>query len=75
MKGKPLRDIQALNVDGKARVKVGGVELELFGMHKGVRQGCTSSPWVFNVFINRVTREATRQFWSEVVNWLCKCRR
>ena len=39
VKGKLLRAIQALYVDGKARVKVGGVESELFGVHRGVRQG------------------------------------
>ena len=43
VKGKLLRVIQALYVDGKARVKVGGVEAELFGVHRGVRQGCTLS--------------------------------
>ena len=66
VKGKLLGAIQALYVDGKARVKVGGVESELFGVHRGVRQGCTLSPWLFNVFIDRVTREAKRQFRSEV---------
>ena len=41
VKGKLLRAIQALYVDGKARVKVRGVESELFGVHRGVRQSCT----------------------------------
>ena len=63
VKGKLLREIQALCVDGKARVKVGGVESELFGVHRGVRQGCTLSPWLFK---SRVTREAKRQFRSKV---------
>ena len=40
MKGKLLRAIQALYVDGKARMKFGGVESELFGVHRGVRQSC-----------------------------------
>ena len=66
VKGKLLRAIQALYEDGKARVKVGGLESELFGVHRGVRQGCTLSPWLFNVFIDRVTREARRHFRSEV---------
>ena len=35
-------------------------------MHRGVRQGYTLSPRLFNVFIDRVTREAKRQFQSEV---------
>ena len=66
VKGKLLRAIQAFYVDGKARVKVGGVESELFGVHRGVRQGCALSPWLYNVFMDKVTREARRQFRSEV---------
>ena len=66
VKGKLLRAIQALHEDGKARVKVGGLESELFGVHRGVRQGCTLSPWLFNVFMDRVTREARRHLRSEV---------
>ena len=66
VKGWLLRATQALYVDGKARVKVGGVESELFGVHRGVRQGCTLSLWLFNVLMDRVTREAKRQFRSEV---------
>ena len=66
VKGKLQRAIQALFVDDKARVKVGGVESELFGVHRGVIQGCTLSPWLFNMFMDKVTREARRQFRSEV---------
>ena len=62
VKGKLLGAIQALYVDGKARVKVGRMESELFDVCRGVRQGCTLSPWLFNVFMDRVTREAIRQF-------------
>ena len=66
VKGKLLRAVQALYVNGRARVKVGRMESELFGVFRGVRQGCTLSPWLFNVFTDRVTREAKRQFQSEV---------
>ena len=74
VKGKLLRAVQALYVDGRARVKVGRVEYVLFGVCKGVRRGCTLSPWLFNVFMDRVTREAIRQFQSEVqvVYWECR---
>ena len=66
VKGKLLRAVQALYVDGRARVKVGRMESELFGVCRGVRQGCTLSPWLLNVFMDRVTREAKRQLQSEV---------
>ena len=47
-------------------MKVGRMKSELFDVCRGVRQGCTLSPWLFNVFMDRVTREAIRQFQSEV---------
>ena len=37
-----------------------GMESQWFGVHKGVRQGCTLSPWLFNVFIDNVVKEARR---------------
>ena len=66
VKGRLLRAIQALYVNGRAKVKVGEMESELFEVYRGVRQGCTLSPWLFNVFIDSVTREARRQFLREV---------
>ena len=66
VKGRLLRAIQAVYVNGRAKVKVGEMESELFEVHRGVRQGCTLSPWLFNVFIDSVTREARRQFLREV---------
>ena len=43
VKGKLLRAVQALYVDGRARVKVGRMESKLFGVCRGARQGCTLS--------------------------------
>ena len=31
-------------------------------MHKGVSQGCTLLPWLLNVFVDNMTREARREF-------------
>ena len=36
-------------------------------MRKGVRQGCTLLPWLFNVFIDNVVREAREECVTEVV--------
>ena len=35
-----------VHVDGEARVKGWRSRIELFGVHRGVRQGCTLSPWL-----------------------------
>ena len=66
VRGRLLRAVEALYEDGKASVQVGGRESEWFGVHKGVRQGCTLSPWLFNVFVDKVTREARKEFVREV---------
>ena len=42
-------------MDERARVKVGGMESELFGVHRRMKQGCTLSLWLFNVSMDRVT--------------------
>ena len=38
----------------------------MFDVQKGVRQGCTLSPWLFNVFVDEVVKEAMRGFVSGV---------
>ena len=47
VKGKLLRAIQALCVDGKAKVNVGGVELELFGYAQRSETGLYLIPTAF----------------------------
>ena len=47
-------------------MRVGNRESEWCGVHKGVRQGCTLSPWLFNVLADEVTREARRVFVREM---------
>ena len=45
-----LKAIQSLYVNCEARVKVGEKHTEWFEVKQGVRQGCTLSSWLFNVF-------------------------
>ena len=66
VQGELLRVTQALCEGSKACVKVGQSETEMFGVQKGVRQGCTLSPWLFNVFVDEVVKEARREFVSGV---------
>ena len=66
IKRKLLRAIQALYVGSKACVKVGGLTSEDFEVRRGVRQGCTLSPWLFNLFMDNVMREARESFVGEV---------
>ena len=67
IRGRLLRSIKALYEGGRARVKVEGMESKWFGVRKGVRQGCTLSPWLFNAFMDNVAREARRECIREVV--------
>ena len=61
IRGRLLRSIKALYEGGRARVKVEEMESKWFGVRKGVRQGCTLLPWLFNVFMDNVVREARRE--------------
>ena len=51
-----LKAIQYLYVNCEAREKVGGKHTEWFEVKQGVRQGCTLSPWLFNVFLDTEAR-------------------
>ena len=50
--------IKALYEGGRAREQVEGLESRQFGVRKGLRQGCTLSPWLLNVLIDNVVSEA-----------------
>lgn len=66
VRGKLLLAIQSLYEDGWARVRVGGRESSRFEVKKGVRQGCPMSPWLFNIFIDRIVTEARKHFYGSV---------
>ena len=54
--------MRSLHDDGKACVRVQGQKLDWFGVGQGVRQGCTLSPWPFNIFMDNIVREAKQKF-------------
>ena len=64
VKGKLLKAIQALYDGSMSCVKIDDCKMEMFNVCKGVRQACTLSPWLFNVFIDKVVRKAKRDFAS-----------
>ena len=57
-----VRAIQSLYVECEARVKVGERHSEWFEVEQGVRQGCTLSLWLVNVFLNVIVKEAREGF-------------
>ena len=52
-----LKAVQIFYIDSRACVQVGNVMSEWFLVNIGLRQGCVTSPWVFNVYMDGVVRE------------------
>ena len=65
--GRLLGAIEALYKESKACVRVEAELTEEFVVKQGLRQGCPLSPWLFNIFLDRVVREAMVEFKGGVV--------
>ena len=50
--------IASLYKDQKATIRWNSRKCELFNIHKGVRQGCILSPYLFNIYTEQVMRDA-----------------
>ena len=48
-------------IGSQARVCSSGKGSGWFPITQGVRQGCVMSPWLFNVFMDGIMREATEK--------------
>jgi len=60
--GALMRAVKSLYENSKACVIVQGKESDWFKVGQGVRQGCTMSPWLFNIFMDNIVREAKQRF-------------
>ena len=43
-----------------------GQNSDWFGVEQGVRQGCVMSPWLFNLYMDNIVREARQKFVERV---------
>ena len=56
--GKLLKAVQSFYIDSRVCVWVGNDVSECFPVNVGSRRGCLMSPWLFNVYMDGVVREA-----------------
>ena len=57
VRGSLLRAVRSLYRGSEASVQVMGRLSEWFKIARGVRQGCVMSPWLFNIFMDKIVRE------------------
>ena len=62
MKGRLLRAIKLLYKKSEDCVRVKDELSSWFTITQGVRQGCVMSPWLFNVFMDKIVREGMENF-------------
>ena len=55
--------------EDRACVREGNDVSEWFPVNVGLRQGCVVSPWLFNVYIDGVVREASVRVFGK--GWSC----
>jgi hypothetical protein len=62
-----VRAVKSFYCGGRACVRVGRREGSMFEVQVGLRQGCVMSPGLFNVFMDSVVREVSRNVGNEGV--------
>ena len=62
VRGRLKEAVESLYLQSEACVRVQGKNSEWFEVTMGVRQGSTMSPWLFNVVIDSIVREARESF-------------
>ena len=64
--GRLGRAVRSLYDRCQARVRVLGQTSDWFGAEQGVRYGCVMSPWLFNLYMDNILREARQKFMGEL---------
>ena len=72
MLGDLLRTIRAIYQASEACVRVDGEVTEWFEVRQGVRQRYPMSPWLFNIYLDIVVKEARGSFQGGVTLNTCK---
>jgi hypothetical protein len=52
--GKILSTIKSMYEESKVSIRIGRKRGRKLKVDVGLRQGCVTSPWLFNIFINGV---------------------
>ena len=60
--GRLLKAVKGLYKDSETTLKVGNEMTDWFEVQRGVGQGCPMSPWLFNIYLDRVLKEALPLF-------------
>ena len=69
VEGKLLNAMQSFYVDSRACVRVGNDVSEWCPVNVRLRQGCVTSPWLFNVNMDGVVREVSVRVLGK--GWSC----
>ena len=62
VRGRLKEAVKSLYLHSEACVRVQRKNSEWFDVEMGVRQGCTMSPWLFNLVMDSIVREARESF-------------
>ena len=59
--GYLIRSMSSLYNGSRACVRLGSRLGEIFEVRRGLRQGCVMSPWLFNIYFDKVVRQVNER--------------
>ena len=72
-----VNDIKSIYANTLACFRVKGGECSCFRIDSGMRQGCTMSPWLFNVYMDAVMKKVKMGMGGRErleITWTLVCR-